>query len=336
MSTIEEGALGALTGLSLGDALGMPTQSMSPAAIHETYGRVDTLRDAIADQPIAPGMPAGSVTDDTEQTLIVADLIIKGRGRIDSKQFAKRLLAWEDDMKSRGSLDLLGPSTKLALEQVRRGADITTTGRTGTTNGAAMRVTPVGIANSPEDIRRLANRIYESCRVTHDTTAGFQSAALIATTVSLGLEGMTVRRALSESLRLVPAMAAPGAWTPKASVPARARQAMRLSEEFSDEDDFEHHLIEDCGTSVESNESVAAAFALAWRFADDPQSALLTAVNLGGDTDTIAAMTGAMTGACTGPEAFDRALCSQVASISHLDLQKTARSLIALREQNAN
>ena len=331
MNRIEKRALGALTGLSLGDALGMPTQSMSPAAIHETYGRVDTLRDALADQPIAPGMPAGSVTDDTEQALIVAGLIIEGKGHINPKEFAKRLLAWEDEMKSHGSLDLLGPSTKLALEQVRRGADIMTTGRTGTTNGAAMRVAPVGIANRPQDTRRLANRIYESCQVTHDTVAGFQSAALIATTVSLGLEGMTVRQALHESLRLVSSMETPGAWTPKASVPARARQSIRLSEEFSDEDDFEHHLIEDCGTSVEANESVAAAFALSWRFADNPQSALLTAVNLGGDTDTIAAMTGAMTGACTGPEVFDPALCSQVASVSHLDLQKTARGLIALR-----
>lgn len=160
----------------------------------------------IADQPIAPGMSAGSVTNDTEQTLIVADLIIKSRGRIDPKQFAKRLLAWEDDMKSRGSLDLLGPSTKLALEQVRCGADIATTGRTGTTNSAAMRVIPVGITNSPEDIIRLANRIYESCQVAHDTVAGFRSAAPIATTVSLGLEGMTVRQALNESLRLVRTM----------------------------------------------------------------------------------------------------------------------------------
>lgn len=53
-------------------------------------------------------------------------------------------------MKSRGSLDLLGPSMKLALEQVRRGADTMTTGRTGTANRAAMRVAPVGIANRPE------------------------------------------------------------------------------------------------------------------------------------------------------------------------------------------
>ena len=49
-------------------------------------------------------------------------------------------------MIDRGSLDLLGPSTKAALEELRAGAEPGTTGRTGTTNGAAMRVTPVGIA----------------------------------------------------------------------------------------------------------------------------------------------------------------------------------------------
>ena len=64
MTRTERGALGALTGLSLGDALGMPTQSMSPAAIYEAYGRVDTLRDAIAEQPIAPGMPCLLYTSD--------------------------------------------------------------------------------------------------------------------------------------------------------------------------------------------------------------------------------------------------------------------------------
>lgn len=61
-------------------------------------------------------MPAGPVTDDTEQALIVAGLIISGMGHNDPKEFAKRLLDWEDDIKSRGSLDLLRPSTKLSLE----------------------------------------------------------------------------------------------------------------------------------------------------------------------------------------------------------------------------
>ena len=45
-------------------------------------------------------------------------------------------------MIQRGSLDLLGPSTKAALERVRAGEDPLTVGGLGTTNGAAMRVTP--------------------------------------------------------------------------------------------------------------------------------------------------------------------------------------------------
>ena len=49
-------------------------------------------------------------------------------------------------MRARGSLDLLGPSTKRALTALLAGADIDQAGRFGVTNGAAMRITPVGIA----------------------------------------------------------------------------------------------------------------------------------------------------------------------------------------------
>ena len=56
-------AYGALAGLALGDALGMPTQAMSPEQIRAVYGRITGLVDGDASQPYAPGMPAGSVTD---------------------------------------------------------------------------------------------------------------------------------------------------------------------------------------------------------------------------------------------------------------------------------
>ena len=95
-----ERALGALTGLALGDALGMPTQSMSPARIRRCYGTITGLRDAVAEQPIAPSMPAGSVTDDTEQALILAGLLIDGGGHVDPHHLAEALLTWEDDMRT--------------------------------------------------------------------------------------------------------------------------------------------------------------------------------------------------------------------------------------------
>ena len=117
-------AYGALAGLALGDALGMPTQAMSPQQIQTVYGHVTGLVDGDKSQPYAPGMAAGSVTDDTEQALLIASLLLKGHGsglNLDASEFSHALLAWEDSMNERGSLDLLGPSTKAALERVRAG-----------------------------------------------------------------------------------------------------------------------------------------------------------------------------------------------------------------------
>ena len=65
-------ARGAMIGLAIGDALGMPTQSMSAERIIECYGGpVRRLMDAVPQQPIAPNMKAGSVTDDTEQAFVL-------------------------------------------------------------------------------------------------------------------------------------------------------------------------------------------------------------------------------------------------------------------------
>lgn len=53
-------AHGALLGLALGDALGMPTQSMSPGEIADDYGAITGLLDAGPRQRIAHGMPAAA------------------------------------------------------------------------------------------------------------------------------------------------------------------------------------------------------------------------------------------------------------------------------------
>ncbi len=51
-------AAGALYGLAIGDALGMPTQSLPRALIVSRYGEVlDGFHPAPSDQPLAAGMP---------------------------------------------------------------------------------------------------------------------------------------------------------------------------------------------------------------------------------------------------------------------------------------
>ena len=331
-------AYGALAGLALGDALGMPAQAMSPEQIHAVYGTITGLVDGDASQPYAPGMPAGSVTDDTEQALLVASLLVRGRGSssgrvaLDAGEFAHALLAWEDSMIERGSLDLLGPSTKAALERVRAGEDPLTVGGAGTTNGAAMRVTPIGIAMSTADPEAFADAVWSSCQVTHATRQGFQSAALVAAAVSMGIDAARsttpdLRSLLWKAVTYVDSLPERGAWTPDPDVVAATRRAMQLV--ANPASSSLECLVEQVGTSVASAQAIPMAFALLAR--DPSPQALLDAANIGGDTDTIGAIAGAILGAALGFEIFVGRGLAQVELASHLDLPSVALELLELR-----
>ena len=331
-------AYGALAGLALGDALGMPTQAMSPEQIRAVYERITGLVDGDASQPYAPGMPAGSVTDDTEQALLVASLLVRGRGSssgrvaLDAGEFAHALLAWEDSMIQRGSLDLLGPSTKAALERVRAGEDPLTVGGAGTTNGAAMRVTPIGIAMPTADPQAFADAVWSSCQVTHATRQGFQSAALVAAAVSMGIDAArsatpNLRGLLWKAVTYVDSLPERGAWTPDPDVVAATRRAMQLV--ANPASSSLECLVEQVGTSVASAQAIPMAFALLAR--DPSPQALLDAANLGGDTDTIGAIAGAILGAALGFEVFVGRGLAQVELASHLDLPSVALELLELR-----
>ena len=333
-------AYGALAGLALGDALGMPTQAMSSAQIRAVYGRITGLVDGDASQPYAPGMPAGSVTDDTEQALLIASLLVRGRGSSSGRvalgavEFSHALLAWEDSMIRRGSLDLLGPSTKAALERVRAGEDPLTVGGEGTTNGAAMRVTPIGIAMPTADPEAFADSVWSSCQVTHATRQGFQSAALVAAAVSMGIDtarstSPNLRGLLWKAVTYVDSLPERGAWTPDPDVVAATRRAMQLA--ANPASSSLECLVEQVGTSVASAQAIPMAFALLAR--DPSPQALLDAANLGGDTDTIGAIAGAILGAVLGVEVLPADSLSRIEEVSHLGLPTVAGELLELRDQ---
>ena len=326
-------AYGALAGLALGDALGMPTQAMSPQQIQTVYGHVTGLVDGDKSQPYAPGLAAGSVTDDTEQALLIASLLLKGHGsglNLDAGEFSRCLLAWEDSMIERGSLDLLGPSTKAALERVRAGEDPLRVGGEGTTNGAAMRVTPIGIAASTSAPQLFADAVWSSCQVTHATRQGFQSAALVAAAVSLGIDAgaADVTDLLWKAVDFVRSLPERGAWSPDPDVVAATHRALKLAAQPSSSLEW---LAEQIGTSVASAQAIPMAFALLAR--DPSPRALLEAANLGGDTDTIGAIAGAILGASLGVEVFDAYGLAQVERVSQLDLPSVATDLLALRDR---
>ena len=120
-------ARAALTGVALGDAMGMPSQTLSRGEIRVAYGRITDFTAPMPGHPVSHGLIAGQVTDDTEQTLLLARHLIARAGRdgFEDAAWAATLLGWEVDVKARGLRDLLGPSSKAALEALSAGAPVT-------------------------------------------------------------------------------------------------------------------------------------------------------------------------------------------------------------------
>ncbi|GAA3555506.1 ADP-ribosylglycohydrolase family protein [Kribbella ginsengisoli] len=378
-------AAGALYGLAIGDALGMPTQSLPRALIVERYGEVvDGFHAAPEDQPLAAGMVAGAVTDDTEQAVLLGRLVVESGGKVDGRELAQRLLAWEDGMRARGSLDLLGPSTKRAIDELLQGKDIDETGRYGTTNGAAMRITPVGIATPSDNLDLLIDRVIAASAATHNTGLALSAAAAVAAAVSAGLDGATIPEATTAAIAAATKASTNGHWVAGADIATRIKWATslatdpRLTRPASAVDsrpassgpgggpataaagggpatraadgDTAVPLIDTAsgttpprlgavsallydlvGTSLASQESVPAAFAVLAAYPDDPWLAVRLAASVGGDTDTIAAIAGAIAGACHGLDGFPAHARSTVATVNNLDLDTLATQLLQVR-----
>jgi ADP-ribosylglycohydrolase len=294
------------------------------------YGSITTFEPAAADHPIAAGLPAGSITDDTEQAILLARHLLAHGGHVDAAAFARELVAWEDDMRARGSLDLLGPSTKAAVAAILAGTPVEDAGRFGTTNGAAMRVTPVGLSVPAADLPGLVDRVVEASRVTHNTGVALAGASAVAAAVSAGIDGASLTEAFGAAIEAARLGATHGRWVAAAEVTRRIELAVELADP-ADPDGSARTLYELIGTSLATQESVPAAFGILATHPDDPWAACLAAASLGGDSDTIAAMAGAIGGACLGLDAFPGDAVETVRRVNGLELETLARDLLVLR-----
>jgi ADP-ribosylglycohydrolase len=283
-------------------------------------------------------MPAGAVTDDTEQAVLLARLLVKGRGTIDPHELAAALTEWECAMAERGSLDLLGPSTKRAVAAILAGVPPEEAGATGTTNGAAMRIAPVGIAvpvalhDSTPNLRlsTLVDHVVMASSVTHNTGVALAGAAAVAAAVSAGVSGATIAEATALGIQAASSAARRGHWVAGADVAARIEWATSLVASHAQAEAAEliYTLV---GTSLATQESVPAAFAVLAAVPADPWRACRMAASLGGDSDTIAAMTGAIAGACHGAGSFPPEAIAAI-DAQGLGLAALAGDLLALRD----
>ncbi len=323
-------AMGALIGGALGDALGMPTQLLSPARIADAYGHVEDFVAPFADHPVSKGLSAGTITDDTEQALLLGRILVESGERFDHTRWVNALLDWEREVKARGSYDLLGPSTKRAIDAINDGMPAEEAGRSGDTNGAAMRIAPVGIMMPLEPLDVLVAKVAETCRATHNTSIAIASASAVAAAISSGVAGSDWRAACQQAIAAAELGTKLGNWVTGGDIAARIGWAQALVRGKSMKEAI--RLITDLvGTGVASQESVPAAFAVLEVANGDPWQAAVISANLGGDTDTIGAIAAGMAGACTGFSRLPQQHIARLVGIDIAEVRALAGDLVAAR-----
>jgi ADP-ribosylglycohydrolase len=330
MNAVTERAAGCLAGLALGDAMGMPSELWVPERVKKTFGWLSGFHPAPPGHEIVDGFAAGQVTDDTQQAYMLAATVRDAGGEVRAEDVARELVAWADRVGASNG-NFLGPSSARAIDLLRSGADPRTTGAGGDTNGAAMRIAPIGIVRRPDDLEALVDAVVEATVMSHNTGVAVSGASMVAGVVSAGIEGAELNEAIEVGLRAADLGRHRGQQTVAAAVSARARLAIELAGRATSDEQFLVELYDLVGAWVTTTESVPAALGLVVRTAADPQRATELAANLGGDTDTIGAMAGAMCGALSGIEAVPAALLSTLREVNGIDPLALGIELVAVR-----
>lgn len=321
--TMLDRAEGALWGQACGDAFGMPNSFLRLPTWRLT------MQPGPPDSPYHAGYPAGRITDDTEQAQSLTGALLAGEGTLDATLVADELRAWLHRV---GGPDCLavGPSTKIAIANLERGVPVEEAGVRGVTNGAPMRVSVVGVwaALRQFTFQQLLDDVRTACVPTHNTSVAISGAAAVAAAVWAGMQGMGWPETLSTACTAAREGERMGRWVYAPSVAARIEQACAVASSRLDEPQAARVISELVGMGEATAESVPAAFACAHYAGGNPEIAIRLAANAVGDTDTVAAMAGAICGARTGPDGLPAAWRDLVAEVNRLDVSRWAASLV--------
>lgn len=272
--------LGSLIGTGVGDALG---------AGLEGRRRVDQAEV----QAVAERRGALIYTDDTHMMIGIAESLIAKKG-FDGEHMTRRFMENYSREPYRGygpgpprvfGLIKAGEAWDKAAEKLYGGGSFG--------NGSAMRIAPVGILYY-DDLPKLKEIAYKSSQITHAHELGKEGAALQAYAVALATAADPLSEFRSDEFlaRLLDFM--------QHQV---FKQRVEKIRELLGKADKEQ-VIDDLGHGIEAFNSVPAAIYSFLSYPDSFEEAVIYAISLGGDTDTIGAMTGAISGAHLGIEAI--------------------------------
>lgn len=274
--SLPERFAGCLLGLAVGDALGARFEGQDAAWIAR---RFPTMADLLEDR--APL----NYTDDTQMAIGVAETLAECSA-IRQKELCRRFAANYEPWRG------YGWGARRVLEAMCDAKDheqvaVQNFGGTGSFgNGAAMRVAPIGIFFH-HDLDRVWREAGESALPTHRHPLGIEGAQLQATAVALVARSERLNR--QEFFQALLDRCAEGEYRVKLH---RARDMTEQSE------------LPLLGNGIAAQNSVVTAIACFTLYSDSFAETVARCVLLGGDTDTIAAMAGAISGAYLGVQAI--------------------------------
>lgn len=312
--------LGALLGSAVGDALGAPFEFQARGTFrnrfqHAVHGGTGEMigGGAFSWRP-------GEFTDDTQMALALAESLIERAGSFDPATTWGRFVAW-----AHGATDIgLTTDSALAGTDWRTAAEEAhlRLGRTGS-NGSLMRVTPISIAGALHGTDWTLHTARAQSRLTHHDEVAADAAAIAAEVIRRLVTGRSFAEATTDLLSL-------------AVSPRSAELSECVSPLWAPDQDDE---------TANSEATVCLAQALwAVRSTTSFEAAVTAAVNLGGDADTVAAVTGAIAGARYGiqeiPARWSSAVHGSVRQpdksvrrYGQRDIQSVAHALMGTQER---
>lgn len=343
---------GSLCLAGMGDALGAPTEQWSIDEIQARFGGlvtrfVEPPADTFAG---AQGGRAGEVTDDVSQLCYLARALVAGDGTLDQPGWQRCLLDWAATSPKAG---FMGPSTAQMVAALRAGQDVSRVGTigqslrkmttVGNTNGAAMRVAPCGLVN-PGALQAACEQAYVTCLPSHDTDVAMASACSIAAGAARALVARSLDEVIAACIEGAQIGEDLGRRRNRAiagsRMSTRLDMALDIAAGARSDLDFMQQMEWRVGNSVLAAESVPAAIGLLAYAQGDPLRTIAIGASMGNDTDTIAAMAGALCGALVGAQALPAALRDEFLEVNepvyHLKDLATRMTAIAQRRLTPN
>jgi len=277
---IQDRFIGCLLGLAIGDALGSRVEGYSPEAVQRSNVDMTEFLEELW------SWSRGRWTDDTKMAIALTESIIDAHG-FNPEQAAKRYLEWY----ASGDLRGIGNITQQSLENLKEGASWQNSGVKAdwaAGNGTAMRVAPLGLLNI-DTIENLWRNAADDAIITHNNHEAINGSFAVAFAVSHLVKGdITPDNLIPEVLNFLH----------PSDVLLRLEAAQKLIEQGSASRD----ALADLGTGGYVVETVASSFYCFITSPDSYEAAVYNAIRGGNDTDTTAAITGALSGAFLGFE----------------------------------